>query len=87
MSLMRASALTRVSDLFAEVPQVEPPPPKVHECDMCGKEFEGAPAGSGLLLWTRGEEVRYEEPPLCEHCSQKLIMGALMRWAEDEDEG
>jgi hypothetical protein len=84
---MRTSALSKASEAFAHAPQVdEPPLPKLHECDMCGRSFEGAPAGSGLLLWTRGDEVRYEEPPLCERCSRQLLLGALMRWAEDEQE-
>jgi hypothetical protein len=87
MSMMRASALSKASEVCANAPQAdELPAPKLHECDMCGQSFEGAPAGSGLLLWTRGEEVRYEEPPLCERCSRQLLLGALMRWAEDEEE-
>ena len=49
--------------------------------------FEGDPGGSGLLVWTRGEEVRYEEPPLCEHCSVAIGVTALVRWAEEEEEG
>lgn len=59
-----------------------------YECDICGGEFEGEPAGSGLFVWTRGDEVRYEEPPLCEECASKVTLGALMTWdAEEEDEG
>ena len=56
------------------------------ECDLCGESFEGQPAGSGLLLWTRGTEVRYEEPPLCEACAQKVTAGALFQWALEDEE-
>jgi hypothetical protein len=42
------------------------------ECDACGKRFPGKPAASGYLLSTRGDEVRFEEPPLCEQCAQAL---------------
>ena len=49
---------------------------------MCGAAIEGRPAGSGLFMWHRGDEVRYEEPPLCEECSGALTLGAVWRWSE-----
>ena len=59
-----------------------------YECDHCGRAFDGIPGGAGLLIWTRGEEVRYEEPPLCEECAAKISVGALLRWeVEEEEEG
>jgi hypothetical protein len=59
-----------------------------YDCDACGKTFEGEPAGAGLFIWTRGEEVRYEEPPLCEGCATEITVGALLKWeAEGEEEG
>jgi hypothetical protein len=59
-----------------------------YECDSCGKSFKGEPAGAGLFLWTRGDEVRYEEPPLCAGCASEITVGALVKWdAEDEEEG
>lgn len=64
------------------------PEKKRYECDGCGQSFEGEPAGAGLFLWTRGEEVRYEEPPLCPECASEITVGALLKWdAEDEEEG
>jgi hypothetical protein len=58
------------------------------DCDGCGQHFEGEPAGSGLFMWTRGEEVRFEEPPLCEECATNVTLDALTRWdAEEEEEG
>jgi hypothetical protein len=59
-----------------------------YDCDVCDSFFEGEPAGAGLLVWTRGEEVRYEEPPLCEECALRVTVGALLRWEiEEEEEG
>ena len=59
-----------------------------YECDKCGESFDGEPAGAGLFLWTRGDEVRYEEPPLCEECASEITVGALVKWeSEDEEEG
>ena len=58
------------------------------ECDSCGKWIDGEPGGAGLFVWTRGDEVRYEEPPLCEECASEIAVGALIRWdTEEEEEG
>lgn len=58
------------------------------QCDACGEWFEGEPGGAGLFLWTRGDEVRYEEPPLCEGCAAEISVGALVKWdTEEEEEG
>ncbi len=64
----------------------ETPATPSYECDACGRSFEGPPGGSGLLVWTRGTEVRYEEPPLCDKCASKITIGALMKWYVDEEE-
>ncbi len=59
-----------------------------YDCDMCNQHFDGEPAGSGLFVWTRGEELRFEEPPLCETCAQNVTLDALTRWGvEEEEEG
>jgi hypothetical protein len=54
-------------------------------CDSCGEPIEGSPAGSGLFLWTRGDEVRYEEPPLCERCAYAIAVGGTLQWEMDEE--
>lgn len=64
----------------------ELPAPAAFVCDHCGRRFEGTPSGAGLLLWTRGEEVRFEEPPLCEECASKLTLGAFSKWEKETDE-
>jgi hypothetical protein len=56
------------------------------ECDVCGKTFDGRPYGSGLFLWHRGQEMRFEEPPLCEECATRVTMGALFHWSQDEED-
>ena len=70
-------------------------------CDACGRLVDSprrvgadgredieldAPA-SGLLVFVRADEVRYEEPPLCARCSIAIGVTALVRWAEEEEEG
>ncbi len=56
-------------------------------CDACGGKIDGEPAGSGLLLWVRGDDVVREEPPLCDQCALAIGMTALMRWEMEEDDG
>jgi hypothetical protein len=57
-------------------------------CDVCDAVVEGEDGGSGLYVWTRGSEVRYEEPPLCKSCGPTLAITAMRRWEEeDEEEG
>lgn len=66
----------------------EPAPKPGYDCDMCGQHFADDPAGSGLFMWWRGEELRVEEPPLCEACAQNVTLDALTRWGiEEEEEG
>jgi hypothetical protein len=67
-------------------PRVEPSPG--FDCDVCGQHFDEEPSGSGLFMWTRGDEVRFEEPPLCEACAQSVTLDALTRFeVEEEEEG
>ena len=67
---------------------VAPEPPAGFDCDQCGQHFDSEPAGSGLFMWARGDEVRFEEPPFCEACAQNVTLDALTRWeAEEEEEG
>lgn len=68
-------------------PEAEEAPPPSFECDACGKKVEGEPAGSGLYVWTRGEETRYEEPPLCARCANAIGLAALAQWELEEDDG
>ena len=56
-------------------------------CHACDAEIEGEPAGHGLLLFVRGDDVTREEPPLCERCALAVSMTALDRIFFEEEEG
>jgi hypothetical protein len=56
-------------------------------CHACNTLIEGEPAGRGLLLFVRGDEVLREEPPLCERCALAVVMTARYRWEIEEEEG
>ncbi len=62
-------------------------------CHACEKPIhasddEGfAVPGRGLLVFTRGDERRTEEPKLCASCGAAIGMTMLTRWAIEEDEG
>lgn len=64
---------------------LEAPKERAFECDACGKRVTGEPAGHGLFVWTRGNEVRYEEPPLCDECAKVIGLAALAQWELEED--
>ena len=66
-------------------------------CDACGEtlvdeadEADGAAfqvRGKGLYLWSRGDQIRAEEPPLCASCGAAIGLSALARWEIEEEEG
>jgi len=59
-------------------------------CDVCGDVVEEGDedASTALYVWTRGNETRYEEPPLCSKCGPALGLAQVRRWEiEDEEEG
>ncbi len=55
-------------------------------CSVCDAEIIGEPAGSGLLMWTRGDDIRYDEPPICDDCSKTLHVTAYARWQVEYDD-
>lgn len=55
-------------------------------CDACDAPVEGEPEGRGLLMWSRGDELRFEEPALCGKCAMAIGITALATWAADEEE-
>jgi hypothetical protein len=57
------------------------------QCDACDEPIEGEPAGHGLFLWSRGDEMRVEEPPLCGRCATAISVTALSAWSVEEEEG
>ena len=66
-------------------------------CDACGDALrptvdddddEGyGVGGHGVYMWTRGDEVRFENAPLCASCASAIGMTALARWEIEEEEG
>jgi hypothetical protein len=69
-----------------------------HRCDVCanaldetGEDDKGDSGfdvrGRGLLVWSRGDERRYQEPPLCASCAAAIGVSALQRWEIEEEEG
>jgi len=64
-----------------------PMPDEELTCHACNAPIEGEPAGRGLLLFVRGDDVIREEPPLCERCALAVSMTALYRWEIEEEEG
>lgn len=56
-------------------------------CDVCDSLIEGEPSGRGLYMWTRGDEVRFEEPALCSLCATAIGVTALAAWTIEEEEG
>jgi hypothetical protein len=70
--------------LFADAPSA---------CDVCGElvpdDEDTGPivAGRGVYVWTRGDETRREDAPLCPSCAAALGLTALARWEIDEEEG
>ena len=56
-------------------------------CDACGAAIEGEPGGRGLLYWSRGDELRFDEPPLCESCAVAVTASANRQWEIEDEEG
>lgn len=87
---MRTPPLVYRDRIDLEVPDAPAVPDaaavKAYDCDVCGRAFVGEPAGSGLYIWARAGEIRYEEPPLCEECAEKVTLGALLAWEREEEE-
>ncbi|MBW2459178.1 MAG: hypothetical protein JRI68_32070 [Deltaproteobacteria bacterium] len=62
-------------------------PDDLPRCALCDRDIDGEPGGSGLFMWTRGEEVRFDEPPLCAQCATAVGVTAFSLWAcNDEGE-
>lgn len=61
-------------------------------CDACGSpitEDDGTRvSGRGLLVFARGDEIRYEEPHLCDECATAVGITQHRLWdLEDDEEG
>jgi hypothetical protein len=90
VSFVSSTLSSRVASMASRFPPPLPLPEvsanvSTFECDACGKTTEGEAAGHGLYVWTRGDEIRYEEPPLCSHCANAIGLAALAQWELEED--
>lgn len=63
-----------------------PPQEQVQVCDVCGRKLRGEPAGRGMLMWMRGDEMRIEEPALCGRCAHAITAASHRMWADPDDE-
>lgn len=61
--------------------------PCEQRCDACDARIEGEPGGRGLFYWFRGEDIRFDEPPLCEDCAAAITHAANRAWDIEEEEG
>jgi hypothetical protein len=80
-------AIDGIADAALRAPVEEPHQESALSCDACDEPIVGEPAGSGLYLWTRGDEIRFEEPPLCASCATAIGVTALAQWSVEEEEG
>jgi hypothetical protein len=70
-----------------DAPAPADPGDELLACDACGEPIEGEPAGRGLLVFLRGDDVAREEPPLCEKCALAIGVTALSRIEMEEEDG
>jgi hypothetical protein len=65
---------------------VPPELPSPVRCDVCDRLIEGEPAGEGVYLWVRGEEVRREPAPLCLECATAIGLAARFPHEFEEED-
>ena len=77
------------NEAAANTPAAEAQVAPTVECDICSEPIDPADdfAGKGTFLSVRGDEVRYEDVPLCATCATAIGMNALLRAEIEEDEG
>ena len=79
-------SIDSVADAALQVRQVEAGAAELR-CDACDAAIDGEAPGRGLYMWTRGDEVRFEEPALCDSCATAIGVTALAMWSVEEEEG
>jgi hypothetical protein len=77
---------------LTELPVTESTPAARIDCDICGEpvtmsDDDETFVGKGVFLSVRGDEVRYEDAPLCSTCATAIGINALIRAEIEEDEG
>jgi uncharacterized protein with PIN domain len=56
-------------------------------CHACDEPIAGEPAGKGLFLWARGEQMQFEETSLCPRCTTAIGAIARRHREIEEEEG
>jgi hypothetical protein len=82
-----SASIDAVADAALQGFGSENSPSEELHCDACNELIEGEPAGHGLYMWARGDELRFEEPPLCPRCATAIGVTALAAWSMEEEEG
>lgn len=59
---------------------------ELQRCHVCESAVAPEDLSRGLLVWSRGDEIRLEEPALCKDCSAVLGISALAQWRREEDD-
>ncbi len=80
-------SIDSIADAALQQRRAETGPSEEQCCDACNEPIEGEPAGHGLYMWVRGDEVRFEEPALCGNCATAIGVTALAAWNVEEEEG
>ena len=70
--------------IVSELEELSSDGKELQVCDACGERFSGNPGGRGLLMWKRGEEVRFEEPALCRKCAKAITAAGNELWEGDD---
>ncbi|MFT3767643.1 MAG: hypothetical protein QM820_19485 [Minicystis sp.] len=81
-----AVSIDHIADIALQSQRFAADPAELR-CDVCDDPIEGEPSGRGLYMWTRGDEVRFEEPALCPRCATAIGVTALAAWTVEEEEG
>lgn len=85
--LLRCDACGELADGPRPTSLAAEPPACAVAWGASGTEDEHEAPTSGLLVFVRDGEAHYEEPALCARCGMAIGMTAMVRWAEEEEEG
>ncbi len=85
-AIIHSASIDAVADLALRGGLEEPGTAELR-CDACDELLEGEPNGRGLYVWSRGDELRIEEPALCGKCATAIGVTALAGFSIEEEEG
>lgn len=56
---------------------------RAEACDVCGGDVD-EDATSGLFMWVRDDDLRFDEPPICSACAANVSAQAYLRFLLDD---